>query len=51
MGNEEISPTIVMKKVRQEELKVETPEEKKEIKRLYIEADEDHVSERGNWDR
>ena len=48
VGSEEISPTTVMKKVRQEELKVETPEEKKEIKRLYIEADEDHVSERGN---
>ena len=48
MGSEVISPTTVMKKVRQEELKVETKEEKKEIKRLYIEADEDHVSERGN---
>ena len=48
VGSEEISPTTVMKKVRQEELKVETQEEKKEIKRLYIEADEDHVSERGN---
>lgn len=48
VGNEIISPTTVMHKVRQEELKVETPEEKKQIKRLYIEADEDHVSERGN---
>ena len=48
VGNEEISPTTVMHKVRQEELKVETIEEKKIIKRLYIEADEDHVSERGN---
>lgn len=45
--NEIISPTTVMKKVRKEELKVETQEEKKQIKRLYIEADEDHVSERG----
>ncbi len=48
VGNEIISPTTVMHKVRQEELKVETPEEKRQIKRLYIEADEDHVSERGN---
>ena len=48
VGSEIISPTTVMKKVRQEELKVETKEEKKEIKRLYIEADEDHVSERGS---
>lgn len=48
VGNEELSPTTVMHKVRKEELKVETKEEKKEIKRLYIEADEDHVSERGN---
>lgn len=48
MGSEIISPTTVMNKVRQEELKVETQEEKKKIKRLYIEADEDHVSERGN---
>lgn len=48
VGNEIISPTTVMYKVRQEELKVETKEEKKQIKRLYIEADEDHVSERGN---
>lgn len=48
VGNEIISPTTVMHKVRQEELKVETKEEKKQIKRLYIEADEDHVSERGN---
>ena len=48
VGNEIISPTTVMKKVRKEELKVETQEEKKQIKRLYIEADEDHVSERGN---
>ena len=48
VGNEEISPTTVMHKVRKEELKVETQEEKKQIKRLYIEADEDHVSERGN---
>ena len=48
VGSEIISPTTVMKKVRKEELKVETKEEKKEIKRLYIEADEDHVSERGN---
>jgi len=48
VGNEIISPTTVMHKVRQEELKVKTPEEKKQIKRLYIEADEDHVSERGN---
>ena len=47
VGSEIISPTTVMHKVRQEELKVETKEEKKEIKRLYIEADEDHVSERG----
>lgn len=46
--SEEISPTTVMHKVRKEELKVETKEEKKKIKRLYIEADEDHVSERGN---
>lgn len=46
VGNEIISPTTVMKKVRKEELKVETKEEKKQIKRLYIEADEDHVSER-----
>lgn len=46
--NEIISPTTVMHKIRQEELKVETKKEKKEIKRLYIEADEDHVSERGN---
>lgn len=48
VGNEIISPTTVMHKIRKEELKVETPEEKKQIKRLYIEADEDHVSERGN---
>lgn len=48
VGSEIISPTTVMNKVRQEELKVETQEEKKKIKRLYIEADEDHVSERGN---
>lgn len=47
VGNEEISPTTVMHKVRKEKLKVETQEEKKQIKRLYIEADEDHVSERG----
>lgn len=47
VGNEEISPTTVMHKVRKEILKVETPEEKKQIKRIYIEADEDHVSERG----
>ena len=46
--NEIISPTTVMHKIRQEELKVETKKEKKQIKRLYIEADEDHVSERGN---
>ena len=47
--NEEIiSPTTVMKKLRKEELKVEVSEEKKQIKRLYIEADEDHVSESGN---
>ena len=48
VGNEIISPTTVMKKVRKEELKIETQEEKKQVKRLYIEADEDHVSERGN---
>lgn len=48
VGNEEISPTTVMHKVRKEELKVETAEEKKQVKRLYIEADEDHVAERGN---
>ena len=48
VGSEEISPTTVMHKVRKEGLKVETKEEKKQIKRLYIEADEDHVSERGN---
>lgn len=48
VGNEIISPTTVMYKVRQEELKVEIPNEKKQIKRLYIEADEYHVSERGN---
>ena len=42
-----ISPTTVMNKVRKEELKVKTTEEKKEEKILYIEADEDHVSERG----
>ena len=48
VGNEIISPTTVMKKVRKEELKVETQEEKKQIQRLYIEADEDHVSERDN---
>lgn len=47
VGSEEISPTTVMHKVRKEELKVEIKEEKKQIKRLYIEADEDHVSERG----
>lgn len=46
VGNEEISPTTVMHKVRKEELKVKTQEEKKQVKRLYIEADEDHVSER-----
>lgn len=46
--NEIISPTTVMHKVRQEELKIEIENEKKQIKRLYIEADEDHVSERGN---
>lgn len=47
--NEEIiSPTTVMHKVRKEELKIETAEEKKQIKRLYIEANEDHISERGN---
>jgi len=47
--NEEIiSPTTVMKKIRKEELKIEVTEEKRNIKRLYIEADEDHVSERGN---
>ena len=43
-----ISPTTVMNKVRKEQLKVETKEEKKKVKILYIEADEDHVSERGN---
>lgn len=48
VGSEEISATTVMQKVRKEELKIKTEEEKKEIKRLYIEADEDHVSERGN---
>jgi len=48
VGNEIISPTTVMHKVRQGELKVETLEEKKQIKRLYIEADEDHISERDN---
>lgn len=48
VGNEEISSTTVMHKVRKEELKVETQEEKKKVNRLYIEADEDHVSERGN---
>ena len=48
VGSEIISPTTVMHKVRKEELKVETQEEKKKVKRLYIEADEDHVSERGN---
>ena len=48
VGNEIISPTTVMKKVRKEELKIEVEAEKKKIKRLYIEADEDHVSERGN---
>lgn len=48
VGNEIISPTTVMYKVRQGELKVETPNEKKQVKRLYIEADEDHVSERNN---
>lgn len=47
VGNEIISPTTVMHKVRQEELKIEVQSEKKKIKRLYIEADEDHVSERG----
>lgn len=47
VASEIISPTTVMHKVRQEELKVETKEEKKQIKRLYIEADEDHVSQRG----
>ena len=47
VGNEEISSTTVMHKVRKEELKVEIKEEKKQIKRLYIEADEDHVSKRG----
>ena len=46
--NESLSPTTVMNKVRKEELKVEIQEEKKQIKRLYIEADEDHVSERGS---
>lgn len=46
--NEVISPTTVMHKVRKEELKIETQVEKKKIKRLYIEADEDHVSERGS---
>lgn len=48
VGNEIISPTTVMHKVRKEELKIEVKEEKKKVKRLYIEADEDHVSERGN---
>lgn len=48
VGNEEISATTVMHKVRKEELKIETEEERKQVKRLYIEADEDHVSERGN---
>ena len=48
VGSEEISGTTVMKKVRKEELKVEIKEEKIQVKRLYIEADEDHVSERGN---
>lgn len=48
VGNEIISPTTVMHKVRKEELKIEVQEEKKKVKRLYIEADEDHVSERGN---
>lgn len=48
VGNEEISATTVMHKVRKEELKIEIKEEKKQVKRLYIEADEDHVSERGN---
>lgn len=48
VGSEEISATTVMNKVRKEGLKVETQEEKKRVKRLYIEADEDHVSERGN---
>jgi len=38
--NEEIiSPTTVMKKIRKEELKVEVTEEKRNIKRLYIEAE------------
>lgn len=46
VGNEIISPTTVMKKVRKKEMKIETQEEKRRIKRLYIEADEDHVSER-----
>ncbi len=48
VGNDTLSPTTVMHKVRQEEMKIETLDEKKNIKRLYIEADEDHVSERGN---
>ena len=48
VGNEIISPTTIMHKVRQEELKVATLEENKQVKRLYIEADEDHVSERDN---
>ena len=38
VGNEEISATTVMHKVRKEEFKIETKEEKKQIKRLYIEA-------------
>lgn len=45
--SEEISSTTIMHKVRAEELKVETKEEKNKVKRIYIEADEDHVSERG----
>ena len=50
VGSEEISPTTVMKKVRQEELKVETQEEKKEIKRLYICGDgASWIKEGLNW--
>jgi len=49
VNNEKLSKTTVMKKVRKEELKLETiKEEKTDKKILYIEADEDHVSTIGD---
>lgn len=46
--SEELSRTAVMRRVRKNELKVESTEleNKKEVKYLYIQADEDHYKER-----